>query len=258
MKAIGQRHAVDHGGNGEVVVLLHGFAASSGYWKKLQPLLTRMGYRVITIDLLGFGRAPKPESSKYTYADHVEHIRNTLEQFHISKPVIMIGHSMGALLAARYSRLHVAGVKSLVLLHPPLYKNMTQARETLRNTGAFYRALLDSRMRPYLWTALRSVGIASKHNRSSREHSLTNIIESAELLDDLESLRRKTLLFVGARDRKVYLENLRERFVHQINPFVQVMVADVGHHSPRLRPKFVSGQIAAFLLPSKAYTVSNK
>lgn len=251
------RHVVDHGGDGEVVVLLHGFVASSGYWKKMQPLLSRMGYRVITIDLLGFGRAPKPVSLDYTYADHVEHIHRTLGRLRISKPVIMIGHSMGALLAARYSRLYAADVKSLILLHPPLYRDMAQARETLRSTGAFYRALLDSRMRQYLWIVLRGVGVAGRHNRYSREHSLANIVESAELLEDLELLRRKTLLFVGARDRKVYLENLREHLVEQINPVVQVMVANVGHHSPRLRPNFVLGQITEFLLPSKAYTVDN-
>lgn len=249
MRASIQRHAVDHGGNGDIVVLLHGFVASSGYWKKMQPLLTRLGYRVITIDLFGFGRAPKPEKPEYTYADHVEHIRRTLEQLHIVEPVVMIGHSMGALVAARYSRLYSADVKSLILLHPPLYKDMAQARETLRNTGAFYRALLDSRMRRYLWGMLRSVGVASGHNRYSREYSLVNIIESAELLDDLRLLRRKTLLFVGARDRKVYLENLRGHLGDQMNPVVQVMVANVGHHSPRLRPKFVSKQIMTFLLP---------
>lgn len=254
MRTSTQRHAVDHGGNGEVVVLLHGFVASSGYWKKMQPLLARMGYRVITVDLLGFGRAPKPANERYTYADHVAHIRRTLNQFHISKPVIMIGHSMGALVAARYSRLHADDVKSLILLHPPLYKNVTEARETLRSTGAFYRALLDSRMRRYLWTVLRSVGVASRHNRYSREHSLTNIIEKAELLDDLEHLRKRTLLFVGSKDRAVYLENLREQLVTQTNPLVQVIIANVGHHSPRLRPNFVLGQISKFLLPDQAYT----
>lgn len=257
MRASSKPHAIDHGGNGEVVVLLHGFVASSGYWKKMQPLLTRLGYRVITIDLLGFGRAPKPANGEYTYADHVAHIRQTLKRFRVSEPVIMIGHSMGALLAARYSRLHAAEVKSLILLHPPLYKDMAQARETLRSTGVFYRALLDSRVRHYLWIVLRNLGAVSRHTRYSREHSLANIIEKAELLDDLGSLRRKTLLFVGSRDRKIYLENLRENLVGYSNPAVEVMVANVGHHSPRLRPNFVLGHIRDFLPPSKAYTIDN-
>lgn len=247
MRASTQRHAVDYGGTGEVVVLLHGFVASSGYWKKMQPLLTRLGYRVITIDLLGFGRAPMPANGDYTYAGHVAHIRQTLEQFQASKPVIMIGHSMGALIAARYSRLHADDVQSLILLHPPLYKDMAQARETLRSTGAFYRALLDSRVRHHLWIVLRNLGAVSQHTRYSRENSLINIIEKAELLDDLEGLKKKTLLLVGGRDRKVYLENLREHLVDQINPVVQVVVANVGHHSPRLRPKLVLRRIVDFM-----------
>lgn len=257
MKGNSKRHAIDHGGTGEVVVLLHGFVASSGYWKKLQPLLTRLGYRVITIDLLGFGCAPKPANGEYTYVDHVAHIRQALARFHVSEPVIMIGHSMGALLAARYSRLHAADVKSLILLHPPLYRDMAQARETLRNTSVFYRVLLDSRARHYLWIVLRNIGAVSRHTRYSREQSLTNIIEKAELIDDLERLQKKTLLFVGSRDRKVYLENLREYFTDPINPVVQVLVANVGHHSPRLRPNFVLGHIREFLPPSRAYTVDN-
>lgn len=246
MNATNDRYVVDYGGNGEVVVLLHGFMGSSGYWKKLRPLLGRVGYRVITIDLLGFGKAPKPAELEYSYDDHMEHIHQALTRMGVTEPFILVGHSLGALLAARYGRRYGARVKSLILLHPPLYNDRAQARATLRATGAWYRTLLDSRGRHYLWIVLRNIGPIGKHTRYSREGSLANVIERAEMFDDLRTTHKETLLLVGTKDRAEYLANLSQ---HEINPMVQVMVANVGHHSPRLRPNFVFGRIAAFLLP---------
>lgn len=200
---------------------------------------------MITIDLLGFGRAPKPADLEYSYDDHVQHIRRALERLTIAQPYILVGHSMGAMLAARYSRLYGASVKSLILLHPPLYTDRRQTYETLRATSAFYRALLESRARHYLWIVLRNIGLAGRHTRYSRENSLVNVIERAEMWDDLRALRKKTLLMVGTRDRKEYLQNLFRRSIG--NPLVQVAVEGVGHHSPRLQPRFVFERIVDFL-----------
>ncbi|MGI8933188.1 MAG: alpha/beta fold hydrolase, partial [Phormidesmis sp.] len=47
-------------GEGQPIVLLHGFGASIGHWRKNIPVLAAAGYRVYAIDLLGFGDSDKP------------------------------------------------------------------------------------------------------------------------------------------------------------------------------------------------------
>jgi len=66
-------HYVDVGPrDGELILCLHGQPTWSYLYRKMIPLLTAAGYRVIAPDLVGFGRSDKPASrSDYSYARHV-------------------------------------------------------------------------------------------------------------------------------------------------------------------------------------------
>ena len=73
-------HHVDEGPrDGSVVVLLHGEPSWSYLYRHVIPPLVAAGHRVIAQDLVGFGRSDKPaEQSDYTYARHVEWMRELL------------------------------------------------------------------------------------------------------------------------------------------------------------------------------------
>lgn len=47
--------------NGPPILLIHGFGASVGHFRKNIPVLAGEGYRVYAIDLLGFGASDKPK-----------------------------------------------------------------------------------------------------------------------------------------------------------------------------------------------------
>lgn len=84
-------------GTGKPLVLIHGFGASIGHWRKNIPVLAAAGYRVFALDLLGFGGSDKPELD-YT----LELWQQQLKEFwdtHISEPTIFVGNSIGALLS---------------------------------------------------------------------------------------------------------------------------------------------------------------
>lgn len=239
-------HVKDFGGDGEVIVLLHGFLASSKYWIKLQPYLSDAGYRVIAIDLLGFGDAPKPNDAAYDYKEHVSYIHSIIAQYDIDKPFVMIGHSMGALIAARYDKVFPKAISSLILLHPPLYKTPKEARATLRSTGLFYRFLLDSRYRRLGWIVIKTFIYhrIGKHTIKSREMSLQNVIEQAEALDDLTHTTTKSMLVVGLRDRAEYMNNLPGS---NLSSSIKVIIEDVTHHSPTEEPRLIQDKILQFI-----------
>lgn len=84
-------------GEGCPLVLVHGFGASIGHWRKNIPVLAAAGYRVFAIDLLGFGGSDKPPLN-YT----MELWQELLKDFsaaHIQEPAIFVGNSIGGLLS---------------------------------------------------------------------------------------------------------------------------------------------------------------
>ncbi|MEM8613844.1 MAG: alpha/beta fold hydrolase [Cyanobacteria bacterium P01_H01_bin.105] len=84
-------------GTGTPLVLIHGFGASIGHWRKNIPVLAAAGYRVYALDLLGFGGSEKP-ALDYSL-DLWEGLLRDFWQQHIGVPAVFIGNSIGGLLA---------------------------------------------------------------------------------------------------------------------------------------------------------------
>ncbi|NDJ20259.1 alpha/beta fold hydrolase [Nostoc sp. B(2019)] len=84
-------------GTGRPLVLVHGFGASIGHWRKNIPVLANAGYRVFAIDLLGFGGSDKAPIN-YSVEVWVELLKDFWTE-HIQEPAVFIGNSIGALLS---------------------------------------------------------------------------------------------------------------------------------------------------------------
>lgn len=88
-------------GQGRPIVLIHGFGASIGHWRKNIPVLAAAGYRVFAIDLLGFGASDKP-AINYSI-DLWEAMLTDFWDANINEPTVWVGNSIGALLALMLS-----------------------------------------------------------------------------------------------------------------------------------------------------------
>jgi len=78
-------HYLDEGpADGHTIVLLHGQATWSYSFRKMIPLLTAAGYRVVVPDLIGFGRSDKPADwNAYTFQKNVDWLAATLTALNI-------------------------------------------------------------------------------------------------------------------------------------------------------------------------------
>ena len=83
-------------GTGQPLVLIHGFGASIGHWRKNIPVLAAAGYQVHALDLLGFGDSGKP-AIDYSLDLWVALLKDYW-QTHIQQPAVFIGNSIGGLL----------------------------------------------------------------------------------------------------------------------------------------------------------------
>ncbi|MEL6160805.1 MAG: alpha/beta fold hydrolase [Cyanobacteria bacterium J06627_32] len=84
-------------GEGPPIVLLHGFGAAIGHWRKNIPELAAAGHRVYALDILGFGDSDKP-ALDYSLEFWVKLIHD-FWQVHVQAPAVFVGNSIGALMA---------------------------------------------------------------------------------------------------------------------------------------------------------------
>jgi pimeloyl-ACP methyl ester carboxylesterase len=110
-----QLRTVRAGSGDTTLFLLHGFGESLLAYRALfDRLATR--YRVVAVDLPGFGLSDKPDGP-YDYRAMLSHLRRFLVR-HTTGPVVMVGHSMGGQLAAGLALLYPDRVIATVLIAP--------------------------------------------------------------------------------------------------------------------------------------------
>lgn len=102
-------------GSGQPLVLVHGFGASIGHWRKNIPVLADAGYQVFVLDLLGFGGSEKA-AIDYSVEVWVELLKDFWHQ-HIQEKAVFIGNSIGALLSLAVAAEHSEITEATVLIN---------------------------------------------------------------------------------------------------------------------------------------------
>jgi pimeloyl-ACP methyl ester carboxylesterase len=102
--------------NGQTVLLLHGENFSGIYWQKTAEILAAQGFRVVIPDQLGFGASSRPDIH-YSFHELSENTFRLLNYLGVHE-VEVVGHSMGGMLAVRFTLLHQSMVRKLILEDP--------------------------------------------------------------------------------------------------------------------------------------------
>jgi pimeloyl-ACP methyl ester carboxylesterase len=102
--------------NNHTVVLLHGNNFGGFYFKTVIDALTREGFRVIVPDQIGYGKSSKP-IAPYNFNSQARNTFLILQKENIDRAMI-VGHSMGGMLAARLATQYPKAVERLVLYNP--------------------------------------------------------------------------------------------------------------------------------------------
>lgn len=147
-----QLYCRDDIGQGQAVVLLHGIAASAETWQHVVTNLTTEPCRVVTFDLLGFGESPKPtfEWLHYNVDDHARAVIASLSKHSVPKPIILVGHSMGCLIAVHIAKLRPDLVKQLILYEPPFFTGLPGSTVYQRQRNFYARTYRNLIKRPPL------------------------------------------------------------------------------------------------------------
>lgn len=98
-------------------LLLHGKNFCADYWVDSIELLRASGYRVVVPEQIGFCSSDLPRRYQYSFHQLASNTRALLEQLSVDETLV-IGHSMGGMLATRYALKYPERVSRLVLVNP--------------------------------------------------------------------------------------------------------------------------------------------
>jgi len=206
--------------NGHTVLLLHGNNFGGFYFANIIDALSKEGFRVVVPDQLGYGRSSKP-AIPYNFHDMAANTRKLLEALKIPK-VMVVGHSMGGMAAARFATQNPEFTERVVLYNPIGVNDARIAKrapdvndiykQTLNNTS--YQSIKAVLMRyvahnPSAWneqfeayTRLRYAStLGAEWPRLAMAQALiTQMLYVDQVVDDWARIQVPTLAFGGAED----------------------------------------------------------
>ncbi|WP_373057521.1 alpha/beta fold hydrolase [Zunongwangia sp. H14] len=103
--------------NGKTIMLLHGKNFNGAYWATTIDALTKEGFSVLVPDQIGFGKSSKPEYFQYTFQQLALNTKKLIDSLGI-KQLDVLGHSMGGMLATRFTLMYPELTQKLILVNP--------------------------------------------------------------------------------------------------------------------------------------------
>jgi pimeloyl-ACP methyl ester carboxylesterase len=208
------------------VVLIHGFSSSTLVWSRVFLRLAEAGFRVIAIDLLGYGYSGKPRSGAYTIASQARMVAGLLQTLGLER-ASLIGSSYGGAVAAtcaldyperlnklvlvgavtnneatRYLLLRLFGLPVVGdIFSPLLIGSRTLLRRRMKRVYDRHSVVLDERRVDARHQPLRTANTQRAIIRTVRRWDAERIEREADLI------KQPTLLIWGENDAEVPLRN---------------------------------------------------
>lgn len=248
-------------GQGPILLLIHGMFGDITDWDPVLAPLAKT-YRVIAIDLPGFGGSSKP-GVEYTADFFVSSLDAFFDHLEISQAVLA-GNSFGGVICMMYALRHPSRVKGMVLIGSGGFHDWTeeerglaQARfrkENLRKLSPAVHQLIFSPIFVHQTSAAKVAYLKKQDAKLTRSdfaeyvdsvHSSIQLALDAYLLDRLGEIKSPVLIIQGEEDQVVKMEWAREgarRF-----PSAELQVLKNCGHVPQLEaPQEVAELIATF------------
>jgi pimeloyl-ACP methyl ester carboxylesterase len=258
--------------NGHTVVLFHGNNFAGFYFGPLIDVLRKEGFRVVVPDQIGYGRSSKP-IIPYNFHDMARNTRQILQSLRIDKAMI-VGHSMGGMLAARFATQYPDATERLVLYNPigltdPRFdRPWTSTDDAYKQTVAStYPSIRASIMRyvahnPSAWTpefetytrVRYAWTLSADWPRLAMVQTLINQVQYLDpVVGDWAHIKAPTLVFGGAEDSlpgSAALFRERMKFVADTIPNGKaklLLIPGLGHVPHMEAPEKTFPPLVAFL-----------
>lgn len=261
------------------VLLLHGKNFGGYYWGNVVRRLNREGFRVIVPDQIGFGKSSKPDIP-YSFGMLADNTVKLLDTLKIPK-VMVVGHSMGGMLATYLAAHYPTRVERLVLENPIGLEDYGKATgkvpleklyaNELKDTNpakirAFYKNYFHTWKEKfgYLTQIRIRVTKSGEYPRWAKSSAQTyKMILEQPVVDEFAKVRAPSLLIIGQSDRTVVGKNymrpevarqfgnypaLGVRTMRRMKNAIEVEIPNTGHIPHLESPATYEDALKRFLL----------
>ena len=263
--------------NGRTVVLMHGRNFFGLYWAQTIDFLTSRGYRVVVPDQVGFGKSSKPDVPHSVHA-HARNTRQLLEALGVQRAVL-VGHSLGGMMAFRFALMYPDAVERLVLEAPigledyripvPYATRAELTTEALQTSPEaaeqlFHNFVVHWQPQFQIYADVQigwAMGPEAYRIARTAAHTYTMAYEQP-VVYELGLLKLKTLLIAGEKDRAAIGRNrvspqvratmglwpqIAQRAAQAIPGSKLVLLPDVAHIPHLEAPARFHAELEAFL-----------
>lgn len=126
------------------ILILHGWGSNLKRWKKVAHFLNKKGFKIILLDLPGFGKSKEPNSI-WGYKEYTAFLLSFLKKLNLDK-INLVGHSLGGSLSIKLASENPQLVKKLVLISPGFW-----GKTSLRGKLLWKGIHLSYRLFSYRW-----------------------------------------------------------------------------------------------------------
>ncbi len=243
-------------GSGPPLLLLHGIAER---WQTFLPLAHQLTgrWRIYAFDLRGHGESGRVKN-RYRVIDYSQDIICFLES-QINQPAVILGHSLGALLAIYMAASKPELVKSIILVDPPLHAQHTPLRDIPNGPYEAFKKTVEiirvNQSVPAIEQAITKLfpGVGAETQRARAEvlsrldpDALTAFMENQHLADlDLDALLKRikapTLLIQGNPELGAALfDKDVERALALLRQGTRLRIPEGGHMLQHSHPEAIA------------------
>ncbi|MDF2959462.1 MAG: hypothetical protein K0S39_1197 [Paenibacillus sp.] len=242
-------------GEGQAVVLLHGFCGSSSYWNKLLPLLPD-NYRFIMPDLRGHGNSGAP-AGNYTMEVFADDLAELLKHAGTERAVVL-GHSLGGYVTLAFAERYPHLLTAFGLIHSTAFPDSDSAKEgrkkgmdTIREKGlpVLIDGLIPKLFAPdHVKTMPEAVNEAVQIGVSTNPEGAIRTLEGMRTRPDrnevLAEAKMPVLLVAGVHDQIIPVERTFSVSGGQI---AQRQIENAGHMSMVEAPEKLANVLMDFI-----------
>jgi len=265
-------HVVERG-EGSPVVLIHGNMVSQRDFEA-SGLMERLArdHRVIAFDRPGFGHSSRPRNRLWTPTAQAELLHAALAQLGV-EPAVVVGHSMGAMVALALALDHPADVRRLVLLggyyYPtarvdalltapvalPVLGDVMRYTVTAVSARLMLKKLVRVMFAPrevpahFMPTLSREMMVRPIQLRANAEDAAFMIPQAKASSARHRELRMPVAIVAGADDKVIDVEANAERLHRENSGSTLALVAGAGHMVHHASPDDVVRAVVGCEIP---------
>jgi pimeloyl-ACP methyl ester carboxylesterase len=235
-------------GSGEpALVFVHGWTCNYSHWRD-QAAEFSTNHRVVALDLRGHGQSDKPDQD-YSVGEFAEDVAWLISELKLERPVV-IGHSMGGVIAAQLALKHTDGTRGVILVDAPIVPVTPELRPVLDGVLAGlkspgYKQLAEGFLRQFMFNEASDPGLIEEIVVSSlRTPQRVMHTAIASVFDEMAKPGPLPVpsLFIRAATQYATPEQIKE-----LMPGIEVAEVDAPHFLQLEKPEETNRIIRDFV-----------